>query len=56
MEYDHFIEFIEIITNDNKIGRKYLKPGDLPEAEFPIEFEKVSYVREYCNLHGLWRN
>jgi len=56
MDYNHFIEFIEVVTNDNKIGRKYLKPGDLPEAEFNIEFEKVSYVREYCNLHGLWRN
>jgi len=54
MEEAHYIEFIEIITRDGKVGRKYLKPGDLPEAYFNTESE-VLYVREYCNLHGLWK-
>ena len=50
---DHHIEFIEVHT-ENKVYRKYLKPGEKPEAEFKIE-EEVLFVREYCNLHGLWK-
>lgn len=53
MEEKHFIEWIELIA-DNKIYRKHLKPGDAPEAEFCIKADKVE-VREYCNLHGLWK-
>lgn len=50
---EHYIEFIEVITEDGKIGRKYLKPGDKPEAQFGCNCKIVS-AREYCNLHGLW--
>jgi len=50
---EHHIEFIEVHT-ENKVYRKYLKPGETPEAEFKIE-EEVLFVREYCNLHGLWK-
>ncbi|MBU3184138.1 desulfoferrodoxin [Clostridium estertheticum] len=50
---DHHIEFIEVHT-ENKIYRKFLKPGETPEAEFKLE-EEVLFVREYCNLHGLWK-
>lgn len=53
MEEKHYIEWIEIHTV-NKVYRKYLKPGDKPEALFKID-EEVEYAREYCNLHGLWR-
>ena len=53
MEEKHFIEWIELIA-DNKIYRKHLKPGDAPEAEFCIKAETIE-VREYCNLHGLWK-
>ncbi len=53
MEEKHFIEWIELIA-DNKIYRKHLKPGDAPEAEFCIKAATVE-VREYCNLHGLWK-
>lgn len=49
----HYIEWIEIHTAD-KVYRKYLKPGLKPEAFFAIE-DEVLYVREYCNLHGLWK-
>ncbi|MBU3182356.1 desulfoferrodoxin [Clostridium psychrophilum] len=49
----HYIEWIEIQT-ENKVYRKYLKPGDKPEALFILD-EKVLTVREYCNLHGLWK-
>ena len=50
---EHHIEFIEVHT-ENKVYRKYLKPGEKPEAEFKLE-EDVLFAREYCNLHGLWK-
>ncbi len=53
MEEAHYIEWIEIIA-DGKYCRKFLKPGDKPEAEFEIEAEKLE-SREYCNIHGLWK-
>jgi len=53
MTVDHHIEFIEVHT-ENKVYRKYLKPGEKPVAEFKLE-EEVLFVREYCNLHGLWK-
>ena len=54
MEETHYIEWIEILA-DGKAYRKFLKPGDTPEAEFCVEAENV-VAREYCNLHGLWRS
>lgn len=54
MEEEHYIEWIEIIA-DSGIYRKFLKPGDKPEAEFEVKAEKIS-AKEYCNLHGLWRS
>ena len=54
MEQNHRIEWIEIIADD-KLYRRFLKPGDPPEAEFEITAEKVE-AREYCNIHGLWRS
>ncbi|HBC76415.1 MAG: desulfoferrodoxin [Candidatus Wallbacteria bacterium GWC2_49_35] len=53
MEEKHFIEFIELIA-DGIVYRKHLKPGDKPEAEFCVKAETAE-VREYCNLHGLWK-
>ncbi len=53
MEAEHSIQWIEAIAGD-KLYRQYLNPGDAPEAFFPIEDENV-VVREYCNLHGLWK-
>lgn len=52
MDESHFIEWIEIISN-GQIYRKYLNPGDSPEAVFPVSGEWTA--REYCNLHGLWK-
>jgi superoxide reductase len=54
MEDKHYIQWIELIA-DGVSYRKYLKPGDAPEAEFCIDAASVS-AREYCNLHGLWKN
>ncbi len=53
MEQKHYIEWIEIITDDGTC-RKFLKPGDNPEAKFEITAEKIE-AREYCNIHGLWK-
>ncbi len=53
MEDKHYIEWVEIIF-DGRICRKWLKPGDTPEAIFVTDAEQVQ-AREYCNIHGLWK-
>ncbi len=53
MEEKHFIEWIEL-TADGVVYRKYLKPGDEPEAVFTVKATVFS-AREYCNVHGLWK-
>jgi superoxide reductase len=54
MTEEHYIQFIELVAGDS-VYRKYLKPGDKPEAEFKVEKASDVYAREYCNLHGLWK-
>ncbi|HNT52080.1 MAG TPA: desulfoferrodoxin [Candidatus Syntrophosphaera sp.] len=54
MEEKHYIALIEVLT-ENKVLRRELKPGDAPEAVFRVKADKVLEVREYCNLHGLWK-
>ena len=53
MEQAHYIEWIEVIA-DGKAYRKFLNPGEAPEATFELKAENVT-AREYCNLHGLWK-
>ncbi len=53
MEDKHWIEWIELMA-DGVSCRKFLKPGDKPEAFFATPATEVS-AREYCNLHGLWK-
>ncbi|UCC91836.1 MAG: desulfoferrodoxin [Candidatus Aenigmatarchaeota archaeon] len=53
MEEKHYIEWIEVIANGRNY-RKFLKPGEQPEAEFEIKAENIE-AREYCNVHGLWK-
>lgn len=50
----HYIEWIEIITKD-RTYRKFLKPNDKPEALFEDIKETEFTVREYCNIHGLYK-
>jgi superoxide reductase len=38
---------------DAGVFRKYLKPGEKPEARFDVT--DITGVREYCTVHGLWR-
>lgn len=54
MEEKHYIEWIELIA-DGKAYRQFLNPGEAPEAFFCIKAQAVT-AREYCNLHGLWKN
>lgn len=54
MEENHFIEWIEIIA-DGKYYRKFLEPGNQPEANFDIKAENIK-AREYCSVHGLWKS
>lgn len=53
MEEKHYIEWIEIIA-DGKTYRRFLNPGDPPEATFCIKAERIT-AREHCNIHGLWK-
>ncbi len=53
MEENHYIEWIQVI-GDGKTYRKFLSPGENPEAEFDIAAQKIE-AREYCNIHGLWK-
>lgn len=53
MEEKHYIEWIQLITN-GKSYRQFLKPGDKPVAVFKVTADSF-LVREYCNLHGLWK-
>lgn len=53
MEQKHYIEWIEI-TAEGKTCRKFLKPGEKPEAEFKTPAEKIQ-AREHCSIHGLWK-
>jgi len=54
MEAAHFIEWIEIFSDGISL-RKFLHPGDKPEAEFCVLPAKV-IARAYCNVHGLWKS
>lgn len=53
MQEKHYIEWIQLLDGENGY-RKFLKPGEIPEAVFPVKAEDVS-AREFCNIHGLWK-
>ena len=52
MEEKHYIEWIELLI-DGRCCRKFLEPGQKPEAQFECGSKDVT-VRAYCNVHGLW--
>ena len=52
---EHYIMWIEIWGKENRLARKYLKPGDKPEAEFNLQKSEIAFARELCNVHGLWK-
>jgi len=49
----HWINFIDLIAGPVQY-RKHLNPGEKPEALFPL-VEGEFVVREFCNLHGIWK-
>ena len=54
MDESHHLQWIEVISGP-WLYVKGLKPGDKPEAVFPVPLKDVK-ARTYCNLHGLWSN
>lgn len=52
MEEKHYIEWIRVISPAG-VMRKFLKPGQAPEAEFPVPNKDVQ-ATELCNIHGVW--
>jgi len=54
MADSHYIAWIELLA-DGKVYRQFLKPGDQPEATFSVDAKEIC-AREYCNLHGLWKD
>ncbi len=54
MADDHWIEWVEVIAGKS-LYRRFLDPGEAPEAFFPLAGEQDVVVRAYCNLHGLWK-
>lgn len=55
MTKEHHIEYIEVISSDNKyIKRKFLNSDDLAELSFKCDCNEGFYARLYCNLDGVW--
>ena len=52
MTPEHYIVFIEICA-DGILMRKYLKPGDAPEAFFKTDATNI-VAWELCSLHKYW--
>lgn len=54
MEEEHYIEWVELIAGD-RVYRHALAPGEDPEVVFDCVEDGRIVVREYCNIHGLWK-
>ena len=55
MTKEHYIEFIEVISNDKKyVKRKHLKPDEPCELIFECNCNEGFYTRLYCNIHGVY--
>lgn len=55
MTPEHYIMWIEV-SDGSMMMRKYLRPGEAPEAYFEMPYKRGLTAREYCNLHNLWIN
>ncbi|WP_408956415.1 desulfoferrodoxin family protein [Natroniella sp. ANB-PHB2] len=54
MEEEHYIKFIEVLTAD-QVLRAELDVDQKPVVQFNVDKDEIVEVREYCNLHGLWK-
>ena len=52
MQKEHYIQWISVKQGRN-LYIHALKPGEAPEAEFPINDTDVKALI-YCNVHDLW--
>lgn len=52
---EHYIQMVELHVDDF-LYRKYLKPGESPHVFFKVPKGKIIAAREFCNVHGLWKN
>ncbi len=56
MENEHYIQFIETISEDKKfVQRMYLYPTEDPVMQIDNN-DKIKIAREFCNIHELWVN
>jgi superoxide reductase len=53
MQPNHYIDWIEVVEG-GRVHRRYLRPGEPPEAVFQIGGEMFT-VRNHCVRHGLWQ-
>lgn len=54
MTEEHYIQFIETISTDNKkLERHYYQPDDTPVMCLD-DASTVDKARAFCNIHGLW--
>jgi len=55
MTPEHYIQWIEVLEG-SKSYKVFLKPDQDPQATFCLDPGNEPIVlREYCNLHGLWK-
>ncbi|MBN1194928.1 MAG: desulfoferrodoxin [Methanomicrobiaceae archaeon] len=54
MMKEHYIQWISV-KKDRNFYIHALRPGEAPEAEFPVQDTNVKSLI-YCNVHGLWTN
>ncbi|KQC05764.1 MAG: desulfoferrodoxin [Methanoculleus sp. SDB] len=54
MMKEHYIQWISV-KKDRNFYIHALRPGEAPEAEFPVQDTDVKSLI-YCNVHGLWTN
>ena len=55
MTNEHHIEFMELISNDNKnLQIQYFNVSDEPKMLLEKEHCEYNKALELCNLHGLW--
>lgn len=55
MSKEHYIQFIEVCSaSASEVRIKFFNPEEKPEYEV-TEIHGDIKVKEYCNIHGLWR-
>lgn len=53
MTSEHYIEYIEVITDKKERLTFFLNNNDKPKIIFTT-LNKIISVKSYCNLHGVW--